>query len=82
MSEVEEQLSAAFVCSKCKASVAHIERLAMSGTGISRILDIQPYSYFFVSCNNCGYTETYKADILSGKKDKLGDVLDILFALD
>jgi hypothetical protein len=58
---------------------AHVERLAMSGTGFSRFFDIQPYRYAFVSCNNCGYTEIFNLKVLEGKDD-LGTFIDILFS--
>ena len=51
----------------------------MSGVGISRLFEVQPYRYVFVSCTHCGYTEVYNLDTLEGKDD-LGTFLDILFA--
>ena len=78
MSSVENQLSQSFRCAKCRHSGAHVERLSMSGTGISRLFEIQPYRYAFASCNNCGYTEVYNLKVLTGKDD-LGDILDIIF---
>jgi predicted nucleic-acid-binding Zn-ribbon protein len=78
MATTEEQLSAAFRCPKCDQRGAHVEKLSMSGTGISRLLEIQPYRYVFASCHNCGYTEVYNLTTLQGK-DNLGDLLDIIF---
>ncbi|NIS80239.1 MAG: hypothetical protein GTO14_08525 [Anaerolineales bacterium] len=78
MASTEGQLSDAFRCSKCDQSGAHVEKLAMSGTGVSRLFEIQPYRYAFASCNNCGYTEIYNLTTLEGKDD-LGDLLDIIF---
>ena len=78
MATVLEQLSEAFHCSKCEQHGAHVEQLSMSGTGISRLLEIQPYRYAFTSCHNCGYTEIYNLKILDGKDD-VGDILDIIF---
>jgi len=78
MSTTEEQLSAAFRCPKCDQRGAHVQKLAMSGTGLSRLLEIQPYRYVFASCHNCGYTEVYNLTTLQGK-DNLGDLLDIIF---
>lgn len=78
MPTVEEQLSQAFQCPKCDQKGAHVEQLSMSGTGISRLLEIQPYRYAFASCHNCGYTEIYNLVTLAGKDD-LGDLLDIIF---
>ena len=79
MDNIEQQLGEAFVCAKCHQHGGHVEKLAMSGTGISRLLEIQPYRYVFVSCDNCGYTEIYNLKTLAGKDD-LGTVLEIIFA--
>ncbi|MGQ0604750.1 MAG: zinc ribbon domain-containing protein, partial [Anaerolineales bacterium] len=74
-----EQLSQAFVCAKCRHPGGKVERLAMSGTGLSRLLEIQAYRYAFASCLNCGYTEVYNLEALEGK-DNLGSLLEVLFA--
>ncbi len=79
MANVEELLAQEFVCARCEHRGAHVERLSMSGTGISRLFEIQPYRYTFVSCTNCGYTEVYNLGTLEGK-DNLGTFLEILFA--
>ncbi|MBN1893506.1 hypothetical protein JW906_03380 [bacterium] len=79
MSDIEQKLETAFICTKCKSRGGNVEKLAMSGTGISRLMEIQSYRYAFVSCNNCGYTEVYNLKKLEGK-DKLGNILEILFA--
>jgi predicted nucleic-acid-binding Zn-ribbon protein len=77
----EEVLAEAFVCSHCKSSGAVVERIAMSGVGISRLFDIQHHRYAFVSCDYCGYTEIFNLRILEGADDP-GKILDILFSLD
>ena len=79
MSKVIDVLAKEFVCSKCSNHGAAVEKLAMSGTGISRFLEIQPYRFAFASCKNCGYTEVYNLKTLEGKDD-LGTLFDILFA--
>jgi len=55
-----------------------VERLAMSGTGLSRLLEIQAHRYAFVSCPNCGYTEVFNLRTLEGK-DNLGSFLELIF---
>ncbi len=75
----EDILAEQFICSHCKNEGAHVEKLAMSGTGLSRLLEIQPHRYAFVSCRNCGFTEVFNLKILDGK-DNLGTFIDILFA--
>jgi predicted nucleic-acid-binding Zn-ribbon protein len=79
MATTEEKIAAAFRCPKCHQLGAHVERLAMSGTGISRLFEVQPYRYAFASCNHCGFTEVYNLKTLEGKDD-LGQILEILFA--
>ena len=79
MPKTDELLEKKFVCARCGEKGAHVERLAMSGTGISRFLEIQLYTYAFVSCSNCGYTEIFSLKILEGKDD-LGTFLEILFS--
>ena len=74
---LDEQLEVRFVCSKCKGSGATVKRFASTGTGISKLFDIQHHD-IAVSCLSCGYTEIYNPDILKGK-DHLGNILDILF---
>jgi predicted nucleic-acid-binding Zn-ribbon protein len=68
-----------FDCPKCKHTGAKVDKLAMSGTGLSRFMDIQLNKFAFVSCLNCGFTEIYNLKTL-GKRDGLGDLIDILFA--
>lgn len=79
MPSVEEVLAEKFVCAKCHQGQARVEKLAMSGTGLSRLLEIQAHRYAFASCLNCGYTEVFDLRAL-GEKDSLGTFLEILFA--
>jgi predicted nucleic-acid-binding Zn-ribbon protein len=78
MAEVDELLARKFVCPKCEQRGADVERLAMSGTGLSRLFEVQHHRYAFVSCHNCGYTEVYNLRTIEGK-DNLGTFLEILF---
>ncbi len=78
MARADDLLAQKFVCPRCKERGAHVERLSMSGTGLSRLLEIQPHRFAFVSCENCGYTEVYNLRILEGH-DNVGTFLDILF---
>jgi hypothetical protein len=78
---VDRVLEEKFACPKCEHRGGHAKRLSMAGTGLSRLFDVQPHRYIFVSCDNCGYTEVYDLDILD-EKDDIGKFADILFALD
>lgn len=76
--KVEGMLEQSFVCAKCDHRGARVERLAMSGTGISRLMELQAHRYAFVSCQNCGFTEVYDLKTLAGA-DHLGTLLEIIF---
>ena len=79
MAKVDQVLADRFVCPRCDTPGAEVQRLAMSGTGLSRFLEIQAYRYAFASCINCGYTEVFNLRTLEGK-DNLGTFLEILFS--
>jgi predicted nucleic-acid-binding Zn-ribbon protein len=71
-------LAEKFVCTKCGKDEGTAKRVAMAGTGWSKIFDIQHNQFIPVSCTNCGYTEFYNGDILEGK-DYLVSILDVIF---
>ncbi|MBW8011678.1 MAG: hypothetical protein FVQ83_10635 [Chloroflexi bacterium] len=79
MAKLDDLLAQEFVCQRCNNTGAHVERLAMTGTGLSRFIDIQRHQYAFASCENCGFTEVYNLKILE-ELDDLGTVLDIIFS--
>ncbi|MCR8644468.1 zinc ribbon domain-containing protein [Paenibacillus sp. N1-5-1-14] len=77
---IQDMIQDKFKCAKCKCEECRIKEVAMTGTGLSKMFDIQHNHYLFVSCMNCGYVEMYDPEVLEGKKTgKLGTVLDILF---
>ena len=78
MRETDQLLASKFVCPRCKDRGAHVERIAVSGTGMSRFFDIQRHRYAFVSCCNCGYTEIFNLKVLEGS-DNLSTFLDVIF---
>jgi len=75
---IDEQLGVRFVCAKCKSTGGKSRRIAMSGTGLTKILDIQHNQFITVSCLNCGYTEVYNPEALEDKR-QLGTILDVIF---
>jgi len=79
LSKIEKEIESRFKCAKCHNTGASVRSLAMTGTGFSKILNFQHNRYTFASCNNCGYTEVYDLDKLSGGKDTVGNVLDLIF---
>lgn len=79
MSRIEEAVKNKFKCNKCSHTRCRTKELAMTGSGISKFLDIQHNHFLFVSCENCGFVEVYDPNVLEGKKGQLGSVLDMLF---
>ncbi|MHC4450295.1 MAG: zinc ribbon domain-containing protein [Planctomycetota bacterium] len=76
--DLDQQLGERFRCSKCQGRGAITKRVAATGTGFSKLFDIQQHRFIAVSCRKCGYTELFNPDILEGKKHA-GDVLDLIF---
>jgi len=79
MSNIEKEIASKFKCTKCRNAGVSVKSLAMAGTGASTLFNIQHNRYIFASCYNCGYTEIYDLDKLSGGKDKVGNILDVIF---
>ncbi len=75
---IDEQLAARFRCPKCRHAGGKAKRFAATGTGFSRLLDLQHQRYVAVSCLHCGFTEVYDPSVLEGQS-RLGDVLDLIF---
>ena len=74
---VEDIIASRFRCTKCRGRSSSIQEVAMTGTGLSKLLDIQHHHYLFVSCTDCGFVEIYDPNILRGKKSgELGSTLD------
>ena len=47
-------------CPKCGHDEADVGEIATTGTGFSKLFDIQNNRFAAVSCTNCGYTEFYR----------------------
>lgn len=67
-----------WICPKCNTPKPNVRKVAFTGAGITRILDLQHLEYYAVSCNRCGYTEFYDASVLRDKS-RVMEVLDLLF---
>jgi|Deesub1362A_J573_1020465.scaffolds.fasta_scaffold01992_8 hypothetical protein len=77
---IEKEFASRFKCPKCRRIGGTVKKLAMTGTGLSKIFDIQMNKYLFVSCNSWGYTEVYNQSIIEGKEGmSASDILDLLF---
>lgn len=54
-------------CPKCGHDEAEVDEVATTGTGPSRLFDVQNRRFTVVSCTNCGYSELYRgqdADVI------------------
>lgn len=54
-------------CPKCGHEDADIDEVATTGTGLTKLFDLQNRRFRAVTCTNCGYTEFYRgqdADII------------------
>ncbi|MFD2611070.1 zinc ribbon domain-containing protein [Paenibacillus gansuensis] len=77
---IEEAIQFKFKCAKCGYTECRTKEVAMSGTGLSKLLDVEYNHYLFVSCEQCGFVEVYNPDVLRGHTSgQLSTVLDILF---
>ncbi|KGX84991.1 zinc ribbon domain-containing protein [Pontibacillus litoralis] len=49
-------------CFKCGSTDAGKKEVAMTGTGLSKMFDVQNNRFIVVFCKNCGYSEFYNAN--------------------
>ncbi|BDH60434.1 hypothetical protein MTP04_05640 [Lysinibacillus sp. PLM2] len=61
-------------CIKCGSKNADTKEVAMTGTGLSKMFDIQHNQFVVVYCNNCGYSEFYNKNSSKGS-----NILDLFF---
>jgi uncharacterized protein len=61
-------------CIKCGSKEAGTKEIATTGTGLSKIFDIEHNRFLVVYCKNCGYSELYNK-----KSSKTSNVIDLFF---
>lgn len=61
-------------CVKCGSKEAGTKEVAMTGTGLSKIFDVQHNHFTVVYCKNCGYSEFYHKE-----SSKAANILDLFF---
>lgn len=59
-------------CPKCAHTEVDVGEIATTGSGLSKMFDIQNNKFQVVTCTNCGYSELYQ-DVGS----KGSDLVDI-----
>jgi len=50
-----------YECPKCHSKNYTLGEMRATGGTLSKIFDVQTEKYTSVTCNNCSYTEFYKA---------------------
>ena len=69
-----------FSCKHCGHDESRVKEIAMTGAGLSKLLDIQHNHYWFASCLGCGVVTIYDPEVLRDRKEGgFGTVMDILF---
>nr|WP_309099514.1 zinc ribbon domain-containing protein [Fredinandcohnia onubensis] len=61
-------------CVKCGSTNAGTKDVSMTGSGITKMLDIQNNRFTVVFCKNCGYSEFYNKD-----SSKTSNIIDLFF---
>ncbi|HZG87129.1 zinc ribbon domain-containing protein [Paenibacillus sp.] len=61
-------------CLKCGSRDAATKEVAMTGTGLSKMFDIQNNEFIVVYCKHCGYSEFYHR-----KSSKASNAIDFFF---
>jgi len=61
-------------CPKCGHGEVDVGNISTTGSGLSKLFDIQTNKFRTVTCANCGYTELYKDVGSSG-----ADLADVFF---
>jgi uncharacterized protein len=61
-------------CLKCGSRDTGQKEVAMTGTGLSKLLDVQHNTFIVIFCKNCGYSEFYNK-----KSSKASNILDLFF---
>ena len=62
-----------YVCPKCGCTRYKRDQFQATGGGFAKVFDVQNKRFVTISCEECGYTELYRADTSTGM-----NVLDFL----
>ncbi|RKQ30892.1 zinc ribbon domain-containing protein [Oceanobacillus halophilus] len=61
-------------CIKCGSTRANQKEVAMTGTGLSKMFDVQNNQFLVVYCEDCGYSEFYNKQSSKGS-----NLMDLFF---
>ncbi len=65
--DIETIIANEFECLKCKHHECDINEIAVTGTGLSKLLNIQYQHYLYASCLRCGFVEIYNPNLYKGR---------------
>lgn len=60
-----------FTCPKCGTTTCEVDEMRTTGGILSKLFDVQRNRFTIVTCEQCRYTEMYKAE-----QSMLGDIFD------
>ncbi|WP_019909830.1 zinc ribbon domain-containing protein [Paenibacillus sp. HW567] len=55
-----------FICSKCGCKDYAVDQFQATGGNFAKLFDVQNKKFITISCQECGYTELYKANTSTG----------------
>ncbi|GEL77724.1 zinc ribbon domain-containing protein [Tenuibacillus multivorans] len=61
-------------CIKCGQNDVGQKDVAMTGSGLSKMFDVQHNKFTVIYCKNCGYSEFYNKNA-----SKAGNIVDFFF---
>lgn len=61
-------------CVKCGHTEIEEGTLSATGSGLSKVFDLQHNNFTTITCKNCGYTEFYKTN-----NNRTSDIVDLFF---
>ena len=62
-----------YVCPKCENNGYEVDEFCATGSGISKLFDVQNRRFTTITCTKCKYTEMYK-----GTTSDLENIFDFL----
>ncbi|CEJ72789.1 Zn-ribbon nucleic-acid-binding protein [[Clostridium] sordellii] len=66
-------MSKGYVCSKCGNLEYEVDEICATGSGMSKIFDVQNRKFTAITCKRCKYTEFYKVP-----SNKIDDIFDFI----
>ncbi|MGL4335407.1 MAG: zinc ribbon domain-containing protein [Turicibacter sp.] len=62
-----------YTCPKCGHTSYETDSISVTGSGLSKLFDVQNRSFSTVTCTRCKYTELYKAST-----NELANIFDLM----